>query len=368
MNWKIKYSLLGLAFWLLIFLGWEWWSSYPRIRFTPISNPDSREAQIDSLLIQSLSNYLIPGLAVGIIENQKVTYLKAFGFENLDTKDSLTLESAIPVASVSKIFTALSLASFALEKGISIDTAFNSILPKHKKLPAEFDSITLRDLLDHTSGLTDKGRIQNILVGPEKRKLKNLPKNLNSPDLANKDYNYADINFDLIGYVLESCAKTPFENLIETTLSSGGMEQSYFLLEEPTGSSPIAGYKQTFLWKRIQRAKLKIGRSPSPSSGLVATPLDLSKALLHLCRGDMGNFAEELEWLRSNSNAPAGFQNITLNQTEFLGHFGGFGGFSSLVIYSSSHETGLLLLSNASDKTDFRQQITAEILHLISRQ
>lgn len=367
MNWKIKYSILGLAFWFLLFLGWEWWRSYPKVRLTPISFPENRDARIDSLLIQSLSQFLIPGLAVGIIEDEKVTYLKAFGFENLESKDTLSLQSTLPVASVSKLFTALSLANFALEKGISIDTSFNSILPKDKKLPDEFNNISFRDLLDHTSGISDSRRLRDILTSEEKRVLGNLPKNLKSPDLKNKEYRYADTNFDLIGYVLEVCTKTPFETVIlEKTLAIGGMEKSHFVTVRPSETATSRGYKQTFLWKRIEPTRLKFERYPSPSSGLVVSPKDLSKALLHLSREDMGTFGEELAWLQNESETPSGFQKITLNNTNFIGHFGEQGGFSSLVLYSPALETAFFLIGNAQDNYEFRKQVSSEILKILN--
>ncbi len=366
MKWKIKYSILGVAFWLLLFLGWEWWRSYPRVRLAPVSHPDSRGAKIDSILIRSLGEFLIPGIALGIVEDEKITYLKAFGYENLQTKDSLTLQSQLPVASVSKIFTALSLANFSLKKGISIDTAFNSILPTNKRLPGEFDDISLRDLLQHTSGLSDTRSFKNLLIREEKRQLSLLPRHLRSPDRENKAYHYADVNFDLIGYLLEVCSKEPFDELIEAnTLTAAGMGKSHFAAEKPSGS--FQGYKQTFLWKRIQSTGLKFERYPSPSSGLILSPEDLSKALLHLCRGSMGAFGDELNWLQDKSGTPAGFQKIILNNTEFIGHFGEQGGFSSILLYSPDLEIGLFLLSNSQDKQDFRKAIPSKILTIITR-
>lgn len=367
MNRKINYSILAVAFWFALFLAWEWWQSFPRVRLTPVSFPKSKEAKIDSLLIQSLTQFLIPGVAVGLIEDKKVTYLKAFGYRNLETKDTLTLQSELPVASISKIFTALSLANFALEKGLSLDTAFNLLLAKNKKLAPEFDDISLRDLLEHSSGLSDRGKLQNILVGEEMRKLSKLPEKLNLPR-ENKETQYADINFDLIGYLLENRAKIPFDSVIrQNTLIPGGMERSYFLSKEPGDSFPTVGYKNTFLWKRLQSSRLKTERYPSPSSGLIVTAEDLSKALLHLCRREMGTFAEELRWLRGESETPAGFQKITLNDRQFVGHFGEQGGFSSILFYSSELEIGFFLLSNAKDNYDFRQKIPSEILKIIAR-
>lgn len=363
MNRKVKYAFLGLAFWLLLFLGWEWWRSYPKVRLTPISHPKTKEAKVDSVLVQSLADFLIPGIAVGIVRDQKVTYLKAFGFSDLGAKDSLHLESQMAVASVSKVFTALALANFCLEQGILLDTTLSAILPKGKELPKEFDSLTLRELLEHRSGMSDSRSISNVVLGDEKRQLDLLTDQLKSPDPENSAYQYADVNFDLIGLVMEVIAAQPFETLIqETTLKDAGMNQSFFPKEQ---SDTLHGHKQTFLWKRFQATKFKLERYPSPSSGLILTPKDLSKALLHLCRGDMGSFSEELDWLSNSGEIPAGFQKIRLNDKDFWGHYGEQDGFSSLLVYAPNQEIGLFLLSNLEDKRDFRKRIAEAVLRTI---
>jgi CubicO group peptidase (beta-lactamase class C family) len=361
-----KYILLGLAFWFLLFLGWEWWLSFPKVRLTPISFPQNKEERMDSLLIQSLSHYLIPGMAVGIIENEKVTYLKAFGFENLQTKDSLTLQSLIPVASVSKIFTALTLANFALEKELNLDTAVNSILPTERKLAEEYDEISLQNLLNHTTGLVDKRGLGNILKQSDSKILGNLPSQLNTPNLANKQFQYADANFDLIGYLLEVLEDRPFEDIVkDRTLLSSGMEKSKFVTTWPIDSLSVSGHQRTFLWKRIEKKALKLERFPSPSSGLALNAEELSKVLLHLSRENMGMFGDELAWLKNGNETPVGFQSIQINNKDFIGHFGGQGGYSSLVLYSSELDLAFFLISNTQDKPDFRKTIAEEVLKII---
>lgn len=362
-----KYILLGLAFWLILFLGWEWWRSYPKVRVKPVPFPESMDEKIDSLLSQSLIHYLIPGIAVGIIKNEKLTYLKAFGFQNLKTRDSLTLHSLIPATGVSGIFTALTLANFALEKGYSLDSSVNSILPEANKLSAEFSQISLRDLLNHTSGITDKRGLGSILLTKEKRQLGNLPILLNSPKLENRQYHYANANFDLIGYILEVSGAIPFERIAkERTLIPGGMNSSEFIVKWPLDTGLIQGHQRAFLWKRIEPKTFKLERFPSPSSGLVLTPAELSKAIIHLSRGNMGTFGDELAWLKDGEESPAGFQSIQFNNAGFIGHFGEQGGFSSLLIYSPDLEVAFFLLANTTDKTDFRSEITAAILKIIT--
>lgn len=361
-----QYIFLGLGFWLILFLGWEWWGSYPKVRLTPISFPESREARIDSLLSASLSEYLIPGLAVGIIENEKVTYLKAFGFANLETKDTLTLQTHLPVASVSKVFTALSVANFALEQGISSDSLINGILPEGQKLAGPLAQLSLRDLLSHRSGITDQGGLGSILRNQEKRKLSNLPSLLKNPNPDKSMFAYADANFDLLGYLLEVTESKPFEILAkERVLLPAGMDKSLFVSTWPQDSFSVEGHQATFLWKRIQHKKLKLEQLPSPSSGLVLTPSDLSKALLHLSRGAMGTFGDELEWLKSGEEIPIGFQAIALNNSRFMGHYGDQGGYSALVVYSQELDLALFFVSNAEDKPDFRKSIAEAILKII---
>jgi CubicO group peptidase (beta-lactamase class C family) len=361
-----KYTVMGLAFWFLLFLGWEWWHSFPKVRVTPISFPENDEAKIDSLLSQSLSHFLIPGLAVGIITNEKVTYLKAFGYKNLESKDSLTLQSLIPVASVSKLFTALTLSNYSIEKGIAIDTSINSILPAETRLAAEYDGISLKDLLNHTSGLTDKRGLGSLFQQNSKRELGVLPSQIGPPTLHQKQFQYADVNFDLIGYLLEVLANKPFAEVAkERILQTSGMGTSQFITAWPLDSIAISGYQRTFLWKRIEEKAFKLERIPSPSSGLVLSAADLSKALLHLSRENMGIFGDELTWLKGENRSPAGFQSIRINDMEFIGHFGGQGGYSSLVIYSPDLDLALFLLSNAQDKAEFRKVIAEEVLKIV---
>jgi CubicO group peptidase (beta-lactamase class C family) len=367
MNPKIKYLSLGLVFWFLMFLGWEWWNSYPRVRMMPSAFPESTEEKIDSILIQSLTQFLIPGLAVGIVEDEKVTYLKAFGFENLETKDSLTLKSRMPVASVSKIFTALGIANFALEKGISIDTSVNSILEDNKKLSAEFFNISIRELLNHTSGLSQNRSLKRLLPGGRNQPLIRLPESLKTPNKDQKEFNYADDNFDLIGFLVETSSGIPFEKFTqEQILNQGGMESSSFVTQWPSVDSPITGYQQTFLWKRLEPSKLVFELLPSPSSGLLSTPEDFSKALLHLSRGEMGTFSDELDWLKNGTELPSGFQQITLNNSEFIGHYGGQAGFSAVLIYSPNLDVGIFLMANSRDQVNFRDQILSQVLQLLN--
>ena len=79
----------------------------------------------------------------------------------------------------------------------------------------------------------------------------------------------------------------------------------------------------------------------------------------------MGMFGDELAWLKNGNETPVGFQSIQINNKDFIGHFGGQGGYSSLVLYSSELDLAFFLISNTQDKPDFRKTIAEEVLKII---
>ncbi|GMQ29898.1 serine hydrolase domain-containing protein [Algoriphagus confluentis] len=367
MNRKIKYLGYGLVFWFLLFLVWEWTKSHPKVRLQPVSFPKTGEERLDSLFSQSLTEYLIPGLAVGIVLEGKVIYLRAFGYENLETKDSMSLKSRIPVASVSKIFTALTLAQIGQERGFSMDALIGDLLIPEAGREDNLGSVTLARFLTHTSGFRDPGLIARLLHGEKDRPLAQVLNQIPQKRGPEDSLHYADINFDILGFGLEKFQKTPFEQVAqEGALSIAGMKHSSFVKEWPEPGNSMQGYEKTFLWKRIQPNKIRFERSPSPSSGLVTTPEDLAMALVHLGRGKMGDFQQELDWLTLSSGKLAGFQYFQLKGHEFGGHYGGQAGYSSLFAFSHELELGFFVLTNSKDLSDHRKQIAERLISTLA--
>jgi hypothetical protein len=105
---------------------------------------------------------------------------------------------------------------------------------------------------------------------------------------------------------------------------------------------------------------------PSPSSGLLTSTKDMSIALIHLLRGDMGNFQEELAWLNDQENAKfLGFQKIKILDSDWIGHYGGQAGYSSFFFFSKNEETGIFLFFNLKDPADYRLDLSEKILTLL---
>jgi len=72
------------------------------------------------------------------------------GVGNITTGEPMTALTVSQMASVSKMFTAHALHGLLAEHGISVDTSINELVPELAMLDG---AVTIRRLLDHTSGL-----------------------------------------------------------------------------------------------------------------------------------------------------------------------------------------------------------------------
>ncbi|HXH59921.1 MAG TPA: serine hydrolase domain-containing protein, partial [Fimbriimonadaceae bacterium] len=94
-----------------------------------------------------------PGGAVFVSVHGKIVYEKAFGMANLELDVPNTTSTVFDVGSVSKQFTATCVMLLAEQGKFSIDDEASKYLPEYPVLSD--NKITIRQLLDHTSGVRD---------------------------------------------------------------------------------------------------------------------------------------------------------------------------------------------------------------------
>ena len=109
-------------------------------------------AQSVDSIFASFDNRQSPGCAVSAIEGDRTLVLKGFGMASLEHDLPITPQSAFYAASVSKQFTAFSVALLAQQGKLSLDDDVRKWLPE---VPNFGKTITVRHLIHHTSGLRD---------------------------------------------------------------------------------------------------------------------------------------------------------------------------------------------------------------------
>jgi CubicO group peptidase (beta-lactamase class C family) len=118
------------------------------------ANLDARLAAIEKAVEERRVANGIPGLSLVIVKDDRVIYMKGFGYKDFEKKVAVTPDTLFAIGSSSKAFTALLVAMAADAGKLSLDDPPKKYLPYFKLQDPEADAkITLRDLLSHSSGL-----------------------------------------------------------------------------------------------------------------------------------------------------------------------------------------------------------------------
>jgi CubicO group peptidase (beta-lactamase class C family) len=94
-----------------------------------------------------------PGFSVAVIQHGKPLYEKGFGVANLEYDIPVTPQTVYHVASVSKQFTAMAVVLLEEDGKLSLEDDLHKYLPE---LPDYGHPVTIRQLLQHTSGIRDQ--------------------------------------------------------------------------------------------------------------------------------------------------------------------------------------------------------------------
>lgn len=93
-----------------------------------------------------------PGCALGVIKDGQFIYKKGYGMANLDYNIPIDLKTVFYIASMSKQFTAMSIALLAEQGKLSLNDDIRRYLPE---MPQYQKPITISHLIHHTSGIRD---------------------------------------------------------------------------------------------------------------------------------------------------------------------------------------------------------------------
>lgn len=173
-----------------------------------------------------------PGCSLGVIRNGDFVYRKAYGLGSLELGVPLTSGSVFYMGSVSKQFTAAAVVLAAEQGFLSPDDDVRKYVPE---LPDYGHTITLRQMLHHTSGLRDfldliylAGRDAMDFNSPhEILKIIGRQKGLNNTPGA--EFIYSNTNYFLLGIVVERATKRSLADFAAQNIFQPlGMSQTLF--------------------------------------------------------------------------------------------------------------------------------------------
>lgn len=121
-------------------------------------------AQVDSTVIRLMTAAEVPGVAIAILDHNRIAYLKAYGFRDVEHSLPLTPDSVMSAASFSKPAFAYMVLRLVDQKVLDLDRPVYQYLPKplpdypeYRDLAGDprYKRITARMLLSHTSGFAN---------------------------------------------------------------------------------------------------------------------------------------------------------------------------------------------------------------------
>ena len=132
------------------------------LAFVGVRSADVADARVDTVF-ERWNSPSTPGCAVGAAVAGTPVLAKAYGMADLEHDAKITPDTIFEAGSVSKQFTAAAVLLLAREGKLSIDDPVRKYI---RELPDYGVPLTIRHMLNHTSGLRDWGSVESIAGWP----------------------------------------------------------------------------------------------------------------------------------------------------------------------------------------------------------
>ena len=113
--------------------------------------PSALAGRVDSVFLRFTAAGS-PGCALGVVRNGRLDYARGYGLASVEHGVPITPATVFDIGSVSKQFTAMAVVLLAQDGKLSFDDEIQKFLPE---IPRYAGAVTIRHLLQHTSGLRD---------------------------------------------------------------------------------------------------------------------------------------------------------------------------------------------------------------------
>ncbi|MBO9674657.1 MAG: beta-lactamase family protein [Sphingobacteriaceae bacterium] len=262
------------------------------IGLTNQSNAQNEKAEADFKAV--MEKYSAVGASVAVVRDSRIIYTHSFGLKDLEHKLPLTDQDIFRIASISKSFSATAIMQLVEAGKISLDDDFGDLVGfkiRNPKFPDQ--KITLKMALSHTSSLNDSQGYLNLdLINPDKNP--DWAK-CYSNNLPGSKFDYCNLNFNLIGAIIERKSGERFDNYVKKHILKplglyGGycidsLDSTRFvhLYEYHPDTKTYTPSPGAYAPRRTEIANYVMGYSTpvfSPTGGMKISATDLAKYMM----------------------------------------------------------------------------------------
>jgi CubicO group peptidase (beta-lactamase class C family) len=221
----------------------------------PITNRDALRARIDAILQAPINAGTLAGASIAVIRGADTIAVKGYGKANLELGVPTPPNAIYEIGSVTKQFTGAAIMQLVEQGRLSLDDDVSKWVPEFR---AGGRRVTIRRLLDHTSGIRSYTEIEgarNIIpLTLPRDTLLRLVEGAGYDFEPGEEQIYNNSAFYLAGLVIEKVAGVPYAQYVEEKLMRpAGMQQAHYCSESAVRPAKTSGYDwdgKTLIQKR----------------------------------------------------------------------------------------------------------------------
>ena len=247
--------------------------------------PVSRLEGFDDHMEKLLKDWNAPAVGVGVVVSNKVAFAKGYGYRDYEKKLPFTPGTLCPIASNTKLFTAVA-AGFLVEEGkLEWDSPIHNLVPSIRFYNDELNNtITLRDMLAHRTGITRHDMIW-YKSDFSRRELFERLRFMEPKEPLRQLFLYNNMMYAAAGYVIELKTGKAWEEVVrQRILAPLEMKSTLFGIGEMTNSPdfgvPFAEKRDSKEIYRIPYYEDTTGMAPA--GAIISNIEDMSHWLIAL--------------------------------------------------------------------------------------
>ena len=303
--------------------------------------------EINELLKQYTKQNSFNGVAL-VAQKGKILLEQGYGYKNATTKSLNDSNTVFQIGSITKQFTSAIILQLQEQHKLSVQDKLSKYIPDYPNS----DSITIENLLTHTSGIynytNDDAYMQNTSATPIKLEtLISLFKNKPLDFSPGTKYNYSNSGYVLLGYIIERITgKSYFTVVKENIFKQLGMTRTGFDFKNLKNQNKAIGYLKLTA-KNILSAPI-VDSSVSYAAGSIYTTVgDLYKWDRALYTNKIIHDSSlQKAFTPYKNNYGYGWVIDSSYGKKVVMHEGGIFGFVSFIARIPSDETCIILFEN----------------------
>ncbi|MEJ9233002.1 beta-lactamase family protein [Peribacillus butanolivorans] len=324
-------------------------------------------SEVDAYIAREMKRQRLPGLALGIVQGDRILYLKGYGQADSSGRP-VTPETPFGLGSIGKSITAIAVLQLAESGKIDLDAPIQRYIPT-KYDGAEF--ITVRQLLNQTSGfsqistfsntvssINDQDQVRDAL---EKNAMSYAEKFLKQANQTEHPYSYSNANYVLLGYIVQRVSGQSYGDYVkEHIFSPLSMHDSYVTLDGAAAHGLATPYRRIFGYNVAYDGPYVYIPGDAPAGYLYTSAKDMSHYLIAQMNG--GRFEDDSvlssESIRLMQTEPVpgtyamGWSTDYINGLRVIGSPGGSIGFQAQTFMVPEQQLGVIVFANVLDAMD----------------